>query len=241
MMLNDAGWLLCQNLAGPFKSILCLNGALPEASFFQDKNIPIIAADGAANTLIQKGVSPHLIIGDLDSVSPEIQSQFTTLYRPDQNHCDFEKSMHHLKDENLWPALIIGLNGGYLDHILNNVSLILKSGSVFYDPPLVGFTLTHEGPRPSQMQKLELPVHSKISLAGIPWASVTTHGLQWDLDQTHLQFWGFNSFFNRTSQKHVEIKLLEGTLLVLVYLQPIQDAGLLDQGQSSWDTAPMVS
>ena len=54
-----------------FKSILCLDGELPSAAFFFFFTLPIIAADGAANTLMQMGVLPQIVIGDLDSIAPD--------------------------------------------------------------------------------------------------------------------------------------------------------------------------
>ena len=53
------------------KSVLCLDGILP-FQFLKSCNLPIFAADGAANPLVAHGIIPKLIIGDLDSVKPEI-------------------------------------------------------------------------------------------------------------------------------------------------------------------------
>ncbi len=46
-----------------YRSILCLDGALPDAAFFK-LNLPIIAADGAANQLMQMGYRARMVIGD---------------------------------------------------------------------------------------------------------------------------------------------------------------------------------
>ena len=59
-----------------YKSVLCLNGDLPKASFFREMDLPIIAADGAANYLIKNDILPEVIIGDLDSIDRKQFKQF---------------------------------------------------------------------------------------------------------------------------------------------------------------------
>ena len=61
-------------------------------------DLPIIAADGAANYLIKNDISPEVIIGDLDSIDRKQFKQFKQLYEPDQDYSsDFQKSIHYLK------------------------------------------------------------------------------------------------------------------------------------------------
>lgn len=195
-----------------YKSILCLNGSLPPASFF-DCSLPIIAADGAANSLMQLGIKPHLVIGDLDSIKPELLTQLKTLHRPDQNFCDHEKSLTYLAENNLLPAIVVGVNGGYLDHILNNINLFLTGHNVLYAPPLLGYVL-----QKNEEKKLNLPLETKISLIGVPSAIVDTKGLKWELHQYALSFPGKNSCFNRTINETIDIKVKNGTLLLFIEL-----------------------
>ena len=55
-----------------YKSILVLDGSIPTKEFFNEMQLPIISADGATNKLHKMGITPHVVIGDLDSVSPDI-------------------------------------------------------------------------------------------------------------------------------------------------------------------------
>ncbi|WP_367605511.1 thiamine diphosphokinase [Legionella sp. W05-934-2] len=118
-----------------YRSILCLNGDLPEASFFRQQQLPVIAADGAANHLKKMRLSPEIIIGDLDSIHAALRNNHPVLFEPCQNSSDFQKSMHYLHQQNLLPAIIVGMNGGYLDHILNNINIFMATNSLFYAPP----------------------------------------------------------------------------------------------------------
>jgi thiamine pyrophosphokinase len=106
-----------------YKSILCLSGELPQKDFFQKMHVPVIAADGAANKLHALGITPHIVIGDLDSVDPSLK--LNSLHIQDQSRCDYEKSMEYLEQMGLLPTIILGSSGGDLDHILNNINIYL--------------------------------------------------------------------------------------------------------------------
>lgn len=207
----------------PYRSLLCLNGRLPDQSFFQKLPLPIIAADGAANVLVEQGISPQLIIGDLDSVKPKIQEHHPCLKISDQNSSDFQKAMYYLRENNLLPAIVLGINGGYLDHILCNIALLAQDNCLLYDPPhTVGCFL-----RPGHYHYETLTPMSKLSLIGAPSCIVSSSGLRWELQNHSLEFWGKNSFFNRTSASKLSLEIKEGCLLFLLYLQFIEDDGLL--------------
>jgi len=194
-----------------YRSILCLNGHLPPQHFFESVNLPLIAADGAANTLRSRGLTPQLVIGDLDSVQADLEGP--SLHIQDQNRCDYEKCMEYLEKEDLLPAIILGVNGGDLDHILNNISIFVKSvrGNLLYAPPLYGAVLD------SPDHLITLPPHTKISLLGLPEARLTTRGLVWDLRDRKLYFPGVNSCLNRAHASQVHIHVREGKVLFLAH------------------------
>lgn len=194
-----------------YRSILCLNGALPESEFFSTA-LPIIAADGAANTLVKMGITPQLVIGDLDSIDPELLQQLPVLHYPNQDHCDFEKSLDYLAKQQLLPSIIVGVNGGYLDHILNNVNVFVGTKNILYAPPIIGFALSG-----NETKEIILPVNTKISMLGMPEAVVSTNGLRWELNRYQLLFPGRNSCFNQSREKLVRIHIERGSMLVLIY------------------------
>lgn len=203
-----------------YKSILCLNGELPDARFFAETNLPVVAADGAANRLHRLGIKPHIIIGDLDSVLPSLLQDNAFIHLPDQNSNDYEKTMVYLHENNLLPCIVVGINGGYLDHVLNNINIFMGGNCLLYAPPLKGFVLNEK-----KRIRLFLPEHTKISLLGIPSAIVSSKGLKWELNNSSLTFPGSNSCYNRTTSKQIEIENHKGEVLVLMYEGDILDAG----------------
>ncbi|WP_454784508.1 thiamine diphosphokinase [Legionella sp. WA2024007413] len=208
------------NLTG-YQSILCLNGNLPDSSFFIAMNLPIIAADGAANSLFEQGIRPQLITGDLDSVHPALLKNHPFLHIPDQSRSDYQKALGYLKDQDLLPAIVVGVNGGHLDHVLNNMNIFMGTNCLLYAPPIRGFVLNAQS-----KINLSLPVHTKISLMGIPEAILSSIGLRWELNNTHLSFPGQTSCFNRAQTPDIVLEVHHGSVLVLVYEQMIEDAAL---------------
>lgn len=207
------------NLKG-YKSILCLDGHLPEHSFFKRLNLPVIAADGAGNTLYDLGIEPQIIIGDLDSLRTSIRESHAHLHLPDQNSSDFQKCLVFLKENNLLPSIVVGINGGYLDHILNNINIFMETDCLLYAPPILGYVLKEK-----TRHQFTLPSNSKISVMGIPFATLSSKGLKWDMDHDQLTFPGKTSCFNRTRESLVEFEIHQGAVLVLIYVEQAIDAG----------------
>lgn len=208
---------------GQYKSILCLSGTLPGESFFasgQAKKLPIIACDGAINALHPLKIRPQIVLGDLDSANPEYLQGLQVLALPDQSKSDFQKGLEYLEQKKLLPSIILGLSGGFLDHILNNINIFFEGNNLFYSPPIVGFFL-----KTQNTTTFSLPINTKISIFGIPDALISTTGLKWDLDKAALSFPGKNSCLNRTAQEEISMTLFQGSVLVLIYLCEIEDAG----------------
>ncbi|MGL9688807.1 MAG: thiamine diphosphokinase [Wolbachia sp.] len=208
------------NIQKQYRSIVVLNGEIPDSSFFKP-DIPIIAVDGGANRLLSIGVQPDLVMGDLDSVNPSLRASLNTICLPDQDYCDFSKAMARLKTMKLLPSIIMGITGGAIDHILQNINIFLSTGSIFYTsaPPMVGYILE------KSITHFSLPKNTKISLLGIPRAQVTTKGLKWELSLDELSFPGKNSCFNRSLSDKVSIEVHGGVCLAMIYLEMVDDAG----------------
>jgi len=203
-----------------YKSIIVLNGDLPSKFFFDNNKLPIIAADGAANQLHKLSVKPEIIIGDLDSLDPLLFTDIELIKILDQNTSDFDKACAYADQSKLLPSIVLGVNGGYIDHILNNIKIFTSIGGIFYAPPIVGYVLNNEHSIP-----FILPINTKISIIGE--GIVSTNGLKWELDHTKLSFIGNNACLNRTIQNTISITVHDGICLVMIYLEIIHDAGML--------------
>lgn len=209
--------ILFEKLIKNYNSIICLHGNLPY-EFLKKSKLPIIAADGAANELFAHKIEPKIIIGDLDSVDESVLKNYRYEKIEDQNFCDFEKTLGFINSHaEFSPAIITGINGGFLDHILNNLCIFSNTKFLYFSQEMLGIVLENS-------IELELPIDTKISIFGAPSAIVCSDGLRWELDY-RLDFFGHNSFGNRTTIPKISLKVKDGKALVFIYLKEIKDGG----------------
>jgi thiamine pyrophosphokinase len=212
-----------------FRSILCLNGDIPQKSFFdQFTVIPVIAADRAGMFLIQMGITPEMVIGDFDSFSGDLYNEGTKFLKyTDQNSTDFEKCIVEMNQKLLFPALVCGAFGKEIDHTINNMHCLMKYGRkcpmVFYDHAI------------ATKSKWCIPIYDQfnfkaikgelISLLPYPEAVISTKGLKWDLDNILLSVCGLSSARNRVQKLDVKIQVHNGQVMMVIGRLP----------DNSWD------
>jgi len=121
---EDEKFLAILPALGTYRSLICLHGALPERDFFSYFDLPIIATDGAANLLYHHNITADIIIGDWDSVGVPIDERVKKIIIKDQSFSDFQKALKFSQDNHLSSSIVLGINGGYIDHILNNISIV---------------------------------------------------------------------------------------------------------------------
>jgi len=200
------------------KSILCLNGEIPSADFFMRKpELPLIAADGAGHALINMGIIPDLIVGDLDSIDRSVVPTHTEIICiTEQNSTDFEKCLRIIEARNLFPCLVYGATGKESDHALYNFKIMadyaLRHTIIFHDSAYKA--KEKYGVFVSDHLVGSLKIGAKLSLLAFAPAIVSTKGLAWDLDQMTLSP-HVSSTRNAVQSNPVEITVHSGSALVL--------------------------
>ncbi len=90
----------------------------------------IVAADGGANSARVLGITPDLIIGDLDSITPATRRFFssaTVIRVPRQDNTDLEKALDYIAAEPLrQQVMVIGATGRRIDYTLGNLAVLLN-------------------------------------------------------------------------------------------------------------------
>ena len=104
---------------GDFPSHEIPLGILKSAGF-------IISCDGAAGKLIESGIIPDMIAGDMDSLAPELQVRFRSIiYHSDcQETNDLTKAFMLALEKRPAKISILGATGLREDHTLGNISLL---------------------------------------------------------------------------------------------------------------------
>ena len=113
------------------KVVILANGLFPKA--WQGLDLlkaadQLICCDGAADKLIAMGMSPHVIVGDMDSLSGEVREQYASIiiHSDDQESNDLTKAVHYCIDKGYSSVSILGATGLREDHTLGNISLMME-------------------------------------------------------------------------------------------------------------------
>jgi thiamine pyrophosphokinase len=201
-----------------FDAVILLNGILPERSVLELVSaVPFVAADGAANTLMDMGIIPDILTGDLDSVRPvvieSVRQHGMVIANPDQDINDFEKALHVAASSHWSTVLVAGIHGGELEHTLNNWSVLMRHGRSMQLFALDGHRI---GTPVYGAFSYSAEVGEIISIIPQPRARLTTVGLRWPLADEVLELGTREGARNRATHSDVSITVHEGSALVFV-------------------------
>jgi thiamine pyrophosphokinase len=172
----------------------------------------IVAVDGGLNHCHSLNIDPHFLIGDLDSCSPKILSQYPALPRlllpKDKDHTDLEVAVQEelARSSRL---VIFGGWGGRIDHSLINALLLTRTpGKVLLETAKeLLFALKPKS-------TLSCAVGQTLSLLPIngPATGITTSGLKWELQAGQLDA-SFTGISNVCLKSAIKISFESGSLL----------------------------
>lgn len=202
-------------------ALLVLAGILPERSTLLElraRHALLVAADGAAIALDALGIVPDVVIGDLDSIG-ELRSRLAdsgvmVIEELGQETNDFEKALNWIADRGLTRVTIVGIDGGMIDHTLNNFSVLAKHAGHLSLEIRSGEAL---GWAVTDRIELACAPDERISLIPLPSARVTTRGLAWELSASMLAIGAVEGASNRALGDRVVVDVHEGTILVVHY------------------------
>ncbi|MCH9614417.1 MAG: hypothetical protein SP1CHLAM54_16230 [Chlamydiia bacterium] len=162
----------------------------------------IIAVDGGYNHCVAMGITPELVIGDLDSCQPE--NLQTDVYPRDKDKTDLRLALEKYPADKM---TLFCATGGRTDHTLVHM-LLLKEyiGRLSIDGAEQMFVID----RPT---KIEAKPGQSVSL--IPLfqpVRLTTTGLKWNVENQTLNQ-KFTGISNVAVSDHVEILEINGELL----------------------------
>jgi thiamine pyrophosphokinase len=185
-------------------NILC-HGELPD----REISGPVIAVDGGLHHCKERGIKPVAIVGDMDSVDPQLLEQYSDVeihrHPTDKDKSDLELALELAATD----CTVYGALGGRPDHLLYNLYLLTRFPMRLVGPGEELFAIKghHSGPcRPNQT----------ISLMPLGVAEgVTTHGLKWELqnatlDRSHM------SLSNATLAQQLTVDVERGDLLAII-------------------------
>lgn len=106
------------------------DGAMVQRALAEAGDALMIAADGGARIALHYGVPPQVVIGDMDSVDPQMLEGLAAggaaiIRHPEaKNETDLELALLYAVEQGATWIRVIGAQGGRLDQTLSNVYLL---------------------------------------------------------------------------------------------------------------------
>lgn len=154
----------------------------------------LIAADGGSNRLGAAGFRPHVIVGDLDSVTEPVAGvEVVKVSEQDSSDCD--KLLRFAADRGFPSITLISIEGDQLDHVLGTLSSALRASLPVRLALRRGVAWVL---RPGDEIAFEATQGTRISLMPLTACDeVDLFGVEWPLDRAALSPDGLVSLSNR--------------------------------------------
>lgn len=204
--------------------LIFANGELPNlenACLLVKSDDYILCADGGTRHALALGLTPDLVIGDMDSVTTDEFQQLkksgvaVELFSRDKDETDMELAIRHALEKNPEAILIIAALGGRLDQTLGNISLLsdprLSTLDCRLDDGLEEVFFCRD------QSTVEGRSGDLVSL--IPWegavAGIRTEGLKWPLRAETLYSEKTRGISNEMTGDNASISISSGLLLII--------------------------
>lgn len=204
------------------EAVIFVNGPSPIAENLLLEKIKnaaqVIGVDGGSRHCMQLGVTPHLVVGDLDSADKQHLTELAKrnvriLKKTDQETTDLEYALQCCVD---WGKVkrvtILGGIGGRLDHSLYHLKLLTcekYAGRVFLDSP---FQLA-VGLRDGQHAEVKSFQGQQVSVYTLNDKALkaSSDGLRWPIQGAPV------SQSNESEGEYFSVKILEGDGVCMLY------------------------
>ncbi len=181
----------------------------------------IIAADGGLVHVQALGLVPNLLIGDLDSVTPEQvrwaeeQGAEVRRFSPDKDETDLELALMAAAETGTSRILIVAALGGRLDQTLSNIFLLnlpaLANMDVRIDDGQQEVILVRES---IDLIGQEGELVSLLPLSPIV-RGITTTGLKYPLEDASMIFYHSRGISNQMTGDKARIEFQSGILICM--------------------------
>lgn len=204
--------------------VIFANGRLPDLeaarSLLLDGDF-LLGADGGTRHILALGRTPHLVVGDLDSLEGDVQQELERAgvkferYPQDKNATDLELALQHALQMKPEAILIVAALGERLDQTLANLALLSDEGLSPLDIRL------DDGVEQALFCREQAQVRGRsgdlVSL--IPWGGeargVSTHGLKWPLSDETLYPHKTRGISNELQGDTASVQIRSGVLLLI--------------------------
>lgn len=208
------------------KAVVIANGELEAGEWWREHVAGadlIIAADGGTHHALRIGLTPDIIIGDLDSLDADLAKRLETSgvrilrHSPHKDETDTELALLHALSLGAIEIAILGALGGRLDHALANILLLsmpeLAGVRVYLAAAGYTVSLIH-GQATFTGQAGD--ILSLLPLGGDVYG-ITTEGLEYPLRGETLRLGPARGISNVLTAPEARVRVQDGLLLAIKF------------------------
>lgn len=200
----------------PKSAVILADGSFPEHEIpvgYLRNAKHIICCDGSAGSLLNTGLEPEAIVGDLDSLNADIADRYSDrLFRDDdQETNDLTKAVRWCAANGFDEIVIIGATGKREDHTIGNISLLAE-----YTLYIKVRMITDTGeiiPLIKSSTVQSFPGQQVSVFAVNPFTKVTSRGLKYEMNDLELRNW-WRATLNEATGESFELSFQGSPLLV---------------------------
>lgn len=207
------------------QALIFIGGDAPHenALSFAKPDALIIAADSGWEHALACQRVPHVLIGDMDSISPQHLSDARTKdvdiieHPADKDHTDTELALQFAESLSYDNIHVIAGGGDRFDHMLSMVhSLVAFSEDATITAHIGQSFVRIITPR----EKVTLHAHTNDTISLIPLGGhakgITTSGLKWNLTRSTLKAFASRGISNVAQSEHITVSLRTGVLAAII-------------------------
>ncbi len=202
------------------QTVILANGAfpgLPELTEMLKHAERIVCCDGAVRNLLDFGREPDFIVGDMDSIAPELKVRFASriIHEREQETNDLSKAFRFCMAHGWRNLLILGAGGRREDHLLGNLALLPSFASAGASVSMqtdygTAIPVLHSG-------TFHAPLSRKVSIFSFnPEMAITSTGLKYPLNHLKLPYWWCGTL-NETLSDTFTLDFDESAPLILYF------------------------
>lgn len=214
------------------RAVLFANGEFAEdTSLTLEDDDFLVAVDGGLRHLVQLDLTPQLLIGDLDSVSPQQLDSCMEWgveilrFPPEKDQTDLELALLEVLQRGFSEIVITCAVGGRLDHTFANLALLampeLKGAHVLISHGTTTIYLVSD--------RIDLQTFPGALISLLPWGGtaegVKTNGLQYALSDAVLYPWKSLGISNVATSSQFSVSVKSGQLLLFHIIEDTQYEG----------------
>ncbi len=206
------------------RAVIVANGPLvrpPFRRFVMGEDDLVVCVDGGANNAIALGLKPDVVIGDMDSLGPELREHLEqegcrfVEYPSRKDETDSELAVRYALSQGAKEFILLAALGGRIDHTLANIMLLAL-------PELEAM-----GARLIDGHQEVLLVRDKVLMEGEPGDTVSliplsgdvvgidTEGLEYGLQNGTLKFGAARGVSNVLVAAQASVRVKRGLLLLV--------------------------